>query len=162
MFLFVDLYLSPEQLARKLLVRQVLSTSRAWQFHTHGSWVLTSWILITQDSVSLSPIDWLKTSPCTGCYLIVFFSLPQSCILTRDASSTTSWVWVSERVIVVNIKWEMFQLYHGEIKLHFEEMMFALYHHMQLDFHRASSLIKHIAPLGHVIRIPSKPIFVST
>ena len=49
--------------------------------------------------------------------------------------------WVSERVIVVNIKWEMFQLYHGEIKLHFEEMMFALYHHMQLDFHRASSLI---------------------
>ena len=97
--------------------------------------------IITQDLVSLSLIDWLKTWSCTGCYLIVFFSLPQSCILTRDASSTTYILGLSERVIVVNINWEMFQLYHGKIKLHFEEMMFALYHHIQLDFHRASSLI---------------------
>ena len=100
-----------------------------------------SWVLITQDLVSLSLIAWLKTWPCTRCYLIVFFSLPQSCILTRDASSTTYILGLSERVIVVNINWEMFQLYHGKIKLHFEEMMFALYHHIQLDFHRASSLI---------------------
>ena len=153
LFLFVDLYLSLDKLTRKLylsldklarklylsldkLARKLYLSGKfyvrvGWvghgKFHTHGSWVLTSWFLITQDLVSLSLIDWLKTWSCTGCYLIVFFSLPQSCILTRDASSTTYILGLSERVIVVNIKWEIFQLYHGEIKLHFEEMMFALY-----------------------------------
>ena len=29
--------------------------------------------------------------------------------------------------LLFNIKWEVFQLYHGDNKLHFEEMISALY-----------------------------------
>ena len=63
----------------------------------------------------------------------------------------------------------IFQLYHGENKLIFNDMMMksALYvldQHAELDVYSASSLTqqsvgRYIAPLGHIILIPSQPVF---
>ena len=56
-----------------------------------------------------------------------------------------------------NVKRAIFQWYHGENKLHFNDMMydvrFALVQHAGLDFNRASSLKqqsadRHVTPLG--------------
>ena len=60
-----------------------------------------------------------------------------------------------------------FQLYHGETKLIFNEMMMrsALYEiNTKLDFYSATSqkqqsAEKHIAPLGHFIVILNQPVF---
>jgi hypothetical protein len=51
------------------------------------------------------------------------------------------------------------QLYHGENKIIFNEMMM-----MRLDFYSPSPLKqqsadRHVAPLGHNILIPSQPVF---
>ena len=60
------------------------------------------------------------------------------------------------------------QLYHGENKLIFNEVMdgSALYQkkHAELAFYSASSLKqlsadRHVATLGHIILIPSQPVF---
>jgi len=58
----------------------------------------------------------------------------------------------------------LFQLlvYHGENKLIFNEMMMVS---ALLDFYGASSLKqkfadRHAGPLGHIILIPSQPVFV--
>ena len=57
-----------------------------------------------------------------------------------------------------------FQLYHGENKLIFNAMMMRYAQHAELDFYSASSLKqqsagRHVAPLGHIILIPSQPVF---
>jgi len=39
-----------------------------------------------------------------------------------------------------------------------DEICFVLDQHAQLDFYSASSL-KHVAPLRHIILIPSQPVF---
>ena len=54
-----------------------------------------------------------------------------------------------------------FQLYHGENKLIFNEMMMRS---AELDLYSASSLKQqsmgsHVAPPGHIILIPSQPVF---
>ena len=63
---------------------------------------------------------------------------------------------------------QFFQLYHGENKLIFQrdddEVRFVLDQHAELDFYSASSLKQksadsHVAPLGHIILIPSQPVF---
>ena len=46
-----------------------------------------------------------------------------------------------------------------------EEVRFILVQHAELDFYRASSLKqqsadRHVASLGHIILIPSQPVFV--
>ena len=55
------------------------------------------------------------------------------------------------------------QIYHGENKLIFNEMVmrFALY--AELDFYSTSSLKqqfagRHVVPIGHIIQIPSQPV----
>jgi len=64
----------------------------------------------------------------------------------------------------------IFQLYHGENKLIFfwddddDEVRFVLGKHAKLDFYISSSLKqqsadKHVAPIGHIILIPSQPVF---
>jgi hypothetical protein len=62
----------------------------------------------------------------------------------------------------------IFQLYHNENKLTLkkndDEVSFALDQHAELDFYSASSpkqqsAGRHVAPLGHIILIPSQPIF---
>ena len=59
------------------------------------------------------------------------------------------------------------QLYHGENKLIFkwddDEVRHALDQNAQLDFHIASplkqqSVDRHVAPLRHIILIPSQPV----
>jgi hypothetical protein len=61
----------------------------------------------------------------------------------------------------------IFQPYHGENKLIFNEMMMRsalIYTNTELDFYSASSQKqqstgRHVAPLGHIIQIPSQPVF---
>ena len=61
----------------------------------------------------------------------------------------------------------IFQLYHGENKLISNEMMMRfteLDQHAELGFYSASSLKqqsagRHVTPLGHIILIPSQPVF---
>ena len=67
-------------------------------------------------------------------------------------------------------EWANFQLYPGENKLISNEMSdddelrFVLYQYAKLDLYSASSLKqqsvdRHVAPLGHIILIPSQPLF---
>ena len=61
------------------------------------------------------------------------------------------------------------QLYHGENKLSFkwddvDEARFVLDQHAELDFYSANSQKqqsagRHVAPFGHIILIPSQPVF---
>ena len=62
----------------------------------------------------------------------------------------------------------IFQLYHGEKNINFhrydDEVRFVLDRHAELDFYSGSSLkqqsvVRHVAPLGHIILIPSHPVF---
>jgi hypothetical protein len=48
-----------------------------------------------------------------------------------------------------------------------DEVRFVLDQHAELDFYSASSLKqqsanRHVAPLGHIILIPSQPVFAPT
>ena len=59
----------------------------------------------------------------------------------------SNWMWVSE-LLLFNANSAIFQLYHG-------------------DFNSASSLKqqsagRYVAPFGHIILIPSQPVFVLT
>jgi hypothetical protein len=68
--------------------------------------------------------------------------------------------WVSEWLLF-NANSAIFQLYHGENKLIFNEIYevrYVLDQHAELDFYSASSLKqqsvgRHVAPLGHIILI---------
>jgi hypothetical protein len=69
----------------------------------------------------------------------------------------SEWLWVSNFSVVswrdqVNFQWD-----NGEIR-------FVLDQHAELDCYSASSLKqqsvdRHVAPLGHIILIPSQPVF---
>jgi hypothetical protein len=75
--------------------------------------------------------------------------------------------WVSEWLLV-NANSAIFQLYHGENKLIFNEIMIGPLNSRPTRwgfFYSASSLKqqsagRHIAPLEHIILIPSQPVFV--
>jgi hypothetical protein len=71
--------------------------------------------------------------------------------------------------LLFNVKWAFCQPYHDENKLHFNDMM------MMLICTRPTRLIgnsatwlkqpsvgRHVAPLGHIILIPSQPVFSLT
>ena len=65
--------------------------------------------------------------------------------------------------LLFNANSAIFQLYHGENKLIFNEIRFVLDQHTELKFYSASSLKqqsvgRHVAPLGHIILIPSQPV----
>ena len=69
--------------------------------------------------------------------------------------------------LLFNTKWGIFQLYHGENKLHIDEMMMSGFVIDQQAFIGASSLKKqsvgrYVAPLEHIILIPSQPVFTLT
>ena len=85
-------------------------------------------------------------------------------------------LYIKREIILLVSEWLLFnansaiyQLYHGENKLIIDEMMTrsALYKTNtlhELYFHSASSLKqhsagRHVAPLGHIILIPSLPVF---
>ena len=62
---------------------------------------------------------------------------------------------------------QFFIVYHGE-QVNFQwdddEVRFVLDQHAELDFYNAMSLkqqsaVRHMAPLGHIILIPSYPVF---
>ena len=70
--------------------------------------------------------------------------------------------------MLLNVNSAIFQLYHDENKLIFnevdDEVRLVLDQHAELDFYSASSLKqqstgRHIAPLGHIILNPSRPVF---
>jgi len=69
--------------------------------------------------------------------------------------------------LLFNAYLAIFQPYHGENKLHFNElmMMSALYWNNALGWTFSASSIKqqsvdrHVAPPGHIILIPSQPVF---
>ena len=60
---------------------------------------------------------------------------------------------------------EQWLLYHDKNKLDFhDDVCFVLDQHTELNFYSASSLKqqsldRHVAPLGHIILIPSQPVF---
>jgi hypothetical protein len=71
--------------------------------------------------------------------------------------------------LLFNANSAIFQLCHVENKLTINEMMmgplFVLDQPAEMDFHSASSLKqqsagRHVAPLGHIILIPSQPVFL--
>ena len=69
------------------------------------------------------------------------------------------------KVLLFNANSAIFQLYHSENKLIFNEIHFVLDRHAELDFYSASSLkqqsaARHVAPLRHIIMIPSQSVFV--
>ena len=64
--------------------------------------------------------------------------------------------------MVFNANSAIFQLYHGENMLIFNEIRFVLDQHAELGV--ASSLKqqsagRHVAPLGHIILISSQPVY---
>ena len=68
--------------------------------------------------------------------------------------------------VLLNVNSAIFQLYHGENKLIYNEVHFVLDQHAQLDFYsaHASSLKqqptgRHVAPLWHINLISSQPVF---
>ena len=77
---------------------------------------------------------------------------------------------------MLSANWIIFQLYHSENELHFdddddddddEDSHFELDKHAELEFNSASSLKqqsagRHVAPLWHIILIPSQPVFART
>jgi hypothetical protein len=68
--------------------------------------------------------------------------------------------------------WRPNNQFFSENKLHFwwdeeKDVRFVLDKHTELNFYSASSLKqqssgKHVAPLGHIILIPSQPVFKHT
>jgi hypothetical protein len=58
-------------------------------------------------------------------------------------------MWLMSEWLLLNAKWAIFQLYHGENKLH-SMKRFVLDQHAELDFYSASLLKRNHAPLGHI------------
>ena len=84
---------------------------------------------------------------------------------------TSEWVseWVSDYFLTPIQQFFQLQCIWRREQVIFNEMMmievrFVLDQHTKLDFYSASSLKKqsacrHVVPLGHIILIPSKPVF---
>jgi hypothetical protein len=78
---------------------------------------------------------------------------------------------MSEWVIVVKCQLINFSAISCKKQVNFQweddEVRFVLDQHAELDFYSASSLKqqsagRHVAPLGHIILIPSQPVFALT
>ena len=90
-------------------------------------------------------------------------------IHSLNSEWVSAWVraWVSEWVLL-NANSANSQLYHGEEQVNFQwdddEVHFILDQHAELDFYSARPLKqqsagRHVAQLGHIILIPSQPVF---
>jgi hypothetical protein len=82
-----------------------------------------------------------------------------TCIIKEEKLNWMG-IWASERLL--NAKWAILQLSHGDNKLHVKEMMSALY----LTNTRSGIFIvfiqsvgRHVTSLGHVILILSQLVF---
>jgi hypothetical protein len=72
--------------------------------------------------------------------------------------------------LLLNVKWAIFQLYHDENKVTFNDdndVRFVLDQHAYLDLYSAGSLKQqsdssHVAPILHIIPMPSRPVFAPT
>ena len=69
--------------------------------------------------------------------------------------------------LLFNATKAIFQLYYDENKLHFDGVLFVLVQQAELDFYSVS-LVKqqytgrHVAPLRHIVLIPSQPVIAHT
>jgi hypothetical protein len=69
--------------------------------------------------------------------------------------------------LLFNATKAIFQLYYDENKLHFDDDLFLLVQQAELDFYSVS-LVKqqytgrHVAPLRHIVLIPSQPVIAHT
>ena len=123
--------------------------------------------------ISLSTSNYIKLSifhlmGACGCF---FFFCLCNFVTSNENISINGIHHPFERVskwLLFNANSAIFQLYPGEKKLILNEMMMksALYinQHAELHLYSASSLKyqstgRHVAPLGHIILIPSKPVF---
>jgi hypothetical protein len=88
--------------------------------------------------------------------------------MSRNHWGILSTVWRVSEWLLFNANSAIFQLYHGENRLIFNEMMmricFVLDQLAELDFYSASSLKqqstdRRVAPLRHIILIQSQPVF---
>ena len=68
--------------------------------------------------------------------------------------------------LLFNTNSSIFHLYHEQVNFQWNDcaVHFVLDQHAELDFHNASSLKqqfadRHVTPLGHIILIPSQPVF---
>ena len=82
--------------------------------------------------------------------------------------SVSTFDWLSEWVIVPYCKFSNFSaiLWREQVNYQWDddEVRFVLDEHAELDLHSASSLKqqsvdRHVAPLGHIIIMPSQPVF---
>ena len=95
----------------------------------------------------------------------VFFCLSSSCVPMLPVSLDCQFLRVSEWLLFYANS-AILQLYHGENKLIFNEMMmrFALYSTNMVScifivLLKQQSAGTHVTPLGHIILIPSQPFF---
>ena len=87
-------------------------------------------------------------------------------VVSMKYKNSTKCVRVSE-LLLFNAKWAIFQLYHGENKLHFNEMMMTnmvswifivLAHWINTQWFVG----RHVAPLGHITCIPIQSVYALT
>jgi hypothetical protein len=69
--------------------------------------------------------------------------------------------WVSDCCLTSAISWR------EQVNFQWDDVCFVLDQHAEFDFYSTSSLKqqfagRHVAPLGHIILIPSQPVFVIT
>jgi len=111
-------------------------------------------------------------TPGNSCTIVSIAKIFVACILIGILVPTikmSAWIYRKEWVIellLFNANSEILQLYHGENKLMLNEMVmrYALFSTNTLGFYTAGSLKqqfadKYVAPLGHIIIIPSQPVF---
>jgi len=71
--------------------------------------------------------------------------------------------WKRNEWLLFSSKWAIFhQLYHGDDKLHFDEMISALWIFYSDSSLKQQSAGRHVVPLWHIILIPRQPVFVLT
>ena len=70
--------------------------------------------------------------------------------------------WKRSEWLLFSSKWAIFQLYHGDDKLHFDEIISALWNFYNDSSLKQQSAGRHVVPLWHIILIPRQPVFVLT
>ena len=114
----------------------------------------------------------IRLTPGNSCTMVSIAKLFVACIpigILVPTIKMSAWIYRKEWVIellLFNANSAILQLYHGENKLTLNEMemRYALFSTNMLGFYTAGSLKqqfgdKYVAPLGHIIMIPSQPVF---
>ena len=74
-------------------------------------------------------------------------------------------IWRVSEWLLLNVKWVIFQLYNGEIKLYFNEMMTARQTCLAEFIYwllKQQSMGRHVNPFGSIFLIPSQPVIALT